>query len=145
MRILNLTIAVALALTGAIVGGALGALFDGGLEAIFIDSAQVSLLGYQLIAGAVVGGLLGFTSLSVFFVATSASRLDSQSTALGVSRLTILWGSLMAVALIAEAREHTPVVTVELFRQMAGLFAVTAGASLGQFGALKFRRLPETN
>lgn len=135
MRNLTLSAVTLLGLIGAILGGAAGAAILEVMDKVLLAPDRALNIGISAAYGGMFAGVLAIISSAVIVLSTftGALRDDRDSIALWMSRLSLLFGNMTALAVLwdgiaATSSGHGR----DVFVAAAGIVFISLGASCGQ-------------
>ncbi|MBA3991909.1 MAG: hypothetical protein C0469_00180 [Cyanobacteria bacterium DS2.3.42] len=135
MRDFKLSAVTLLGLIGAIIGGAIGASFLELMNRLLMAPEQALSIGISASYGGIFGGVLGIGSSSVILLSsfTGPLREHEDGIALSMSRMTLLFGNMTALAVLWEGIQATSSGEGrDVLVAAAGIVFISLGASCGQ-------------
>lgn len=135
MRNLTLSAVTLLGLIGAILGGAGGAAIVEVIDVALFAPDRALNIGISAAYGAMFAVVLAILSSAVIVLSsfTGALRDDRDGIALWMSRLSLLFGNMTAIAVLWEAIAATSSGHGrDMFVAAAGIVLISLGASFGQ-------------
>lgn len=106
MRNMTLTNVIVLGLLGAIVGGATGSVIVEIIRVLMFSPNQVLNIGISASAGGIFGGAIGIVSMLIVVISTISGSVQDHGSAIALwaSRLCLLFGNVLALAVLWDGR-----------------------------------------